>query len=68
VGNFPILSLCNFTATVFETSYLLSALDKVTSEIIDALSNSDYVFLDVSVIFGSPQLPQNRRLQPLQVC
>jgi hypothetical protein len=51
--NSPKLSLCNFTATVVEASDLLSALDKATSKIIDALSNSDYVFLDVYVRFGS---------------
>ena len=48
----PRSSMSNFAATPSPISGRLSPADKTTSEIIDAFSNSNYVFLDVSVEFS----------------
>jgi hypothetical protein len=45
-------SMSNFAATSSPISGRLSPADKTTSEIIDAFSNSNYAFMDVSVKFS----------------
>jgi hypothetical protein len=47
----PVVSVSNFAAMSGSKAGRLSRADKTTSKIIDAFSNVNYAFLDVSVGF-----------------